>query len=311
MGAYPARPTPKSNNGAIVAVALFGIFILFVGVRILRARSAASDYQKAADAREAEEKAAAKQIDDIAENGKKKTKGLADAIDTCVKRESSTVTDAIKVAQSKGLANTPYKQPKKDDKDRLVSAGAWTFPTKDDPNPTPTKATVVTSSWVSAAGTKCPVDKKQAITDYEALLTQKPSTYSSTLKKDIDAWQGKIDDAAKLLPKMKEIDSTEPPNVVAVVKDDCTGNAVDFFTDNYGGKLEVFAYSCRTYIAWVSVPDGAILGGLAGSGYASPSRRLDDYVNTSEISSLNSETEAAADKKAADAMQKTLTAWGG
>jgi hypothetical protein len=297
-------------------VALFAVS--FIYQRIRRA-SYISDYEKREAIRKEKEKKAKEHIDELAAATTKKADAVKKSLELCKAREAELITSAFTAALKPGAPSLQsFRAPKAADKTRLTGAPAYSPPVEKDPaTAKPTKYTFgITSAWIDADGlSACPevagIDADAAKT----LAGTPPATYEYEVEKRLAEWEDNLAAATKKLPKPRDVEASEPPKVIAVVAEDCTQNAVDSFigTSGYGigQKNEVYAYSCKYSVAWIAVPDGALLAAVTTTSYASPKRYLPDNVTVTEITTLNEETAADAEEKGATAIKKTLTSWGG
>jgi hypothetical protein len=320
---YPAPrpPAPKSKPiGLYFVIGIVALFaVSFIYQRIRRA-SYMRDYEKQEAIRKEKEKKAKDHIEEVSAAATKKADAVKKSLEACKARETEAITSAFTAALKPGAPSLQsLRTPKAADKTRLVGAPAYSPPVEKDPaTAKPTKITYgITSAWIDANGfSGCPEVAGIDADAVKTLVAAPPPAYDYyEAEKKLTEWEDSVDAALKKLPKPRDVEATEPPKVIAVVGEDCTQNAVDSFigTSGYGigEKNEVYAYSCKYSVAWIGVPDGALIAAVTTTSYASPKRYLPDNVTVSEITTLNDETAADAEEKGAKAIKATLASWGG
>ena len=294
-------------------VGLFAAFVIYRRVRI-------GIYMREYEARAKIEKEKKDKIDlhvrEVEKTATTRAAEAKEALDGCVAREGEAVQAAIAIAMKAGVAKMGNRPPKAADKERLAGAYPYGFPTDESPGGLPYKASVgLATPWLGTQITNCRIDGYAYLTSLDSLVKAPPDSYGDDYDKRASDWEKQIDVYLAKLPKNKELKSAPPPASVLLVREDCTETVVDSFVEtsgiSVGSSMKVFSYACKAFVAWVGVPDGAVLGTLGATGYAAPKKYLPDNVTTTEITNLNSETYDDAVDKAHAAMQKTLVSWGG
>jgi hypothetical protein len=308
------RPQPQKSSGVgkWIAVGAVGLIGTIGGLIAISSHLTEKEWRE----REEKREAAAKAAKDETRDAKKRAEDALAAVDkplaACTAAHQTHVNGVVDKAKAASSLSTRSSAPK--DKNALVGAMAYNAPTEEQPVASAAfakgeQAWIPTTAWISRKGSLC-AELPKAYADLKAeLVWTEPYDYASDFAEKHKEHAEKLDRLSSELKSVKIDTPAHPP--VVVVSNDCTTTTIASY-NGVGGlgtysEMDLYRYSCTAKLVWLDA-NGKVLAAAVGTGNANPTEQP-MTSSTSQLASLNSDTEGRAEQQAAEALQKMVTGW--